>query len=56
MRAHIHRHGSNLLPQDLMEEATGSKTDPTAYLDHLRDRFIIGAPAPKDDTGDSVGQ
>lgn len=39
MREHIHVHGSNLLPQDLMAQATGSKTDPTAYLTHLRQRF-----------------
>lgn len=40
MQTHIHQHGSTLLPQDLMAQATGSKTDPQPYLDHLRNRFI----------------
>lgn len=40
MQNHIHRHGSGFLPQDLMERATGSHTDPTPYLDHLRQRFL----------------
>ena len=39
MQSKIHQHGSTLFPQDLMAQATGSKTDPTAYLAHLRRRF-----------------
>lgn len=39
MQKNIHQHGSTLFPQDLMEKATGSKTDPTAYLAHLKNRF-----------------
>jgi carboxypeptidase Taq len=39
MQKNIHKHGSNLFPQDLMEQATGSKTDPKPYLQHLRSRF-----------------
>jgi len=39
MQKNIHTHGSTLCPQDLMEQATGSKTDPTPYLNHLRNRF-----------------
>ena len=40
MQKNIHTHGSTLSPQDLMLEATGSKTDPTPYLHHLRKRFL----------------
>jgi carboxypeptidase Taq len=36
MREKIHRHGSTLFPQDLIEQATGSKTNPAPYLAHLR--------------------
>ncbi|MDB4367526.1 carboxypeptidase M32, partial [Akkermansiaceae bacterium] len=39
MQKNIHQHGSTLFPQDLMEQATGSKTDPKPYLKHLRRRF-----------------
>lgn len=39
MQKNIHAHGSTLFPQDLMENATGSKTDPAPYLNHLRSRF-----------------
>lgn len=39
MQKNIHQHGSTLFPQDLMEKATGSKTDPQPYLKHLRRRF-----------------
>lgn len=40
MQSHVHRHGSTLLPQDLMAQATGSRTDPAPYLAHLRQRFL----------------
>ena len=39
MQTNIHKHGSTHFPQDLMEKATGSKTDPQPYLKHLRNRF-----------------
>lgn len=39
MQTNIHTHGSTFFPQDLMEKATGSKTDPQPYLTHLRNRF-----------------
>ena len=39
MQKNIHQHGSTLFPQDLMKQATGSKTDPKPYLKHLRRRF-----------------
>ena len=39
MQKKIHAKGSTLLPQDLMESATGSPTKPDAYLAHLRERF-----------------
>jgi carboxypeptidase Taq len=39
MQQNIHQHGSTLFPQDLMAQATGSKTDPQPYLKHLRNRF-----------------
>jgi len=39
MKTNIHSQGSNLLPQDLMKEATGTPTQPDAYLKHLRNRF-----------------
>ena len=39
MQKNIHRHGSTLFPQDLMQQAAGSKTDPQPYLTHLRTRF-----------------
>ncbi|MGC6567584.1 MAG: hypothetical protein ACON38_18465, partial [Akkermansiaceae bacterium] len=40
MQNHVHQHGSSYLPQDLMEKATGSRTNPAPYLSHLRSRFI----------------
>lgn len=39
MRGRIHAKGSRLLPQDLMKAATGSPTNPEAYLAHLSNRF-----------------
>ena len=39
MKTNVHIKGSNLLPQDLMKEATGSPTQPAAYLTHLKARF-----------------
>ena len=39
MQKNIHQYGSTLFPQDLMEQATGSETDPKPYLKHLRSRF-----------------
>jgi len=39
MQSKIHAKGSTLLPQDLMKSATGSPTNPKAYLAHLRERF-----------------
>ncbi|MDA7866063.1 carboxypeptidase M32 [Akkermansiaceae bacterium] len=39
MQKNIHQYGSTLFPQDLMAQATGSKTDPQSYLKHLRSRF-----------------
>ncbi len=39
MQKNVHQHGSTLFPQDLMQQATGSKTDPQPYLKHLRSRF-----------------
>jgi carboxypeptidase Taq len=40
MQREVHQHGATYFPQDLMNKATGSKTDPTAYLAHLRNRFV----------------
>jgi len=39
MKQHVHAKGSTLFPQDLMKAATGSPTEPSAYLQHLRSRF-----------------
>jgi carboxypeptidase Taq len=39
MRKHVHAPGSTLHPQELMEAATGERTNPAHYLKHLRDRF-----------------
>jgi carboxypeptidase Taq len=40
MRRSVHARGSTLLPQDLMESATGSRTVAGPYLAHLRRRFL----------------
>ena len=39
MQDRVHAAGSTLLPQDLMESATGEPTNPEHYLAHLRERF-----------------
>ena len=40
MKENIHQHGSTYLPQDLMQKATGEKTNPNHHLDHLKRRFL----------------
>lgn len=40
MREKIHRPGSRYLPGELIERATGSATDPSAHLQHLRTRYL----------------
>ena len=40
MRQKIHNKGSTLLPQDLMQSATGETTNPRYHLDHLKQRFL----------------
>jgi len=40
MREKIHRHGSAYFPQDLIKNATGETTQTTAYLTHLKKRFL----------------
>ncbi len=40
MRENIHQHGSTYLPQDLMEKATGEKTNPEYHLAHLKRRLL----------------
>ena len=40
MRNSIHSHGSTLLPQDLMTQATGESTNPKYHLNHLTQRFL----------------
>jgi len=40
MREKIHRPGSRYLPGELIERATGSATDPSAHLRHLRNRYL----------------
>jgi carboxypeptidase Taq len=42
LRHKIHKMGSTLHPGDLMLSATGKAIEPTAYLNHLRRRFIAG--------------
>lgn len=39
LQREIHAKGATLLPQELMRSATGSATDGTPYLAHLRSRF-----------------
>jgi carboxypeptidase Taq len=39
LRANVHEHGSQLLPNDLMKAATGHSTDAGWHLKHLRQRF-----------------
>ena len=40
MQENVHAPGSTLLPQELMESATGERTNPDYYLKHLRTKFI----------------
>jgi carboxypeptidase Taq len=40
MQEHVHAAGSTLFPQELMESATGERTNPEYYLSHLRRRFV----------------
>ncbi len=40
MHDQVHAKGATLLPQELMESATGTPTRPDAYLTHLRERFL----------------
>lgn len=40
MREKIHRPGSRYLPGELIERATGSASDPSAHLRHLRTRYL----------------
>ncbi|MDG0994638.1 MAG: carboxypeptidase M32 [Akkermansiaceae bacterium] len=40
MRKKIHSKGSVLLPQELMLDATGEKTNPQHHIDHLNERFV----------------
>lgn len=40
MQARVHAHGSTLLPQELMKQATGAETTPAHHLAHLRERFL----------------
>ncbi len=40
LRKNIHAHGGTLDPSDLMQQATGSIPSPTAYLAHLKSRYI----------------
>jgi carboxypeptidase Taq len=40
MSKQIHSHGSTLLPQDLMINATGESTNPSYHLKHLSNRFL----------------
>jgi len=42
MKTNIHSKGSTLLPQDLMQQATGETTNPEYHLNHLNRRFIEG--------------
>jgi carboxypeptidase Taq len=40
MQEHVHAAGSTLFPQELMESATGERTNPEYYLSHLKRRFV----------------
>jgi carboxypeptidase Taq len=39
LRDNVHRHGSKFEPQELVQRVTGSKIDPTPYLDYLQDKY-----------------
>ena len=40
LRKNVHAHGGTLDPSALMQQATGSIPSPTAYLTHLKSRYI----------------
>jgi len=40
MREKIHARGSVLLPDELIEESTGSAANATALVDHLKSRYL----------------
>ena len=40
LNQNVHLHGCRYLPNALMEKATGATTDPKAYLEHLRARYL----------------
>lgn len=40
LRDKIHVHGATYFPDDLIEQATGSRADSDALLSHLRDRYL----------------
>ncbi len=40
MRREIHQRGSTLLPQDLMQAATGETTNPSYHLEHIKNRYL----------------
>lgn len=40
LRQSVHSHGATLDPSDLMERATGWRPSATAYLEHLKSRYI----------------
>ncbi len=39
LRQNIHRHGSKFEPQELIQRITGSKIDPSAYINYLHTKF-----------------
>ncbi len=39
LREKVHRHGRKFEPQDLVQRITGSKIDPSPYMDYLRSKF-----------------
>jgi carboxypeptidase Taq len=39
LRDKVHRHGRKYEPQELVERITGSKIDPSPYVEYLRDKF-----------------
>ncbi|MEM1442588.1 MAG: carboxypeptidase M32 [Verrucomicrobiota bacterium] len=43
MRRKVHQRGSVLLPEDLMEEATGTSANASALITHLRERYLGSA-------------
>jgi carboxypeptidase Taq len=47
LREHVHRHGRKFFPQDLLQQATGSRLSPEPYLRYLWQKFgeIYGIPA-----------